>query len=1205
MNKIKIVLSTLLLCMLGLFSACNFTVKMDYNVDFVVDGTTIATVGTDGKNIKIPANPTKVNYVFDGWYWDEGEWEEVFSLNSLMDQPLSEENHYKVYAKWKGIDITITYEDDGEKKQVVTYNEEFELPVPTAKDGDVFLGWQISVGETTRMITDENGKSVALCDFMDTTATPVWKVGKVVLNFDAQGGSLKETKKIVWSGEEFGVLPTPVKTGYTFGGWQLGDAVCKETEKVTLNVGEYTMKAIWNVISYTVEFKKGEGDVEGTMLAQSFIYDDKQALSVNGFTRKGYLFAGWSLDGKTVAYEDGAVKNFANNAGEKIVLTAIWTPITYRVYFKETADTPNSECSYVDVKYDRSGILSCKTKFIKVGYQQVGWTQMNGDFAGEEWSIQPYVKNLASTNGEAVEFVARWEAITYDIKYRAYYDNTFKTITIDNDVPYDEVYVLLDLTSSVQKEGYIFGGWRLHNAWLSDEYAGKVFQPGDEVTKLVSYEDQEIIVSVQWIPITYTVNVHIENDADTVLTYQKKYDEDLEVSLEGVDTTKENHTLQGFRAGHNALKIIDWKNAIMIRKNYCTEQGGTVNLYPLWKYNYQGDGTQESPYLVDCADAMENMAVATYLEYAFVLRSEGTKPVASVCFSFTADIDMTGRNFTPIGLYEKAAFYGEIQGNGHTVSALNICMPQDIAGALYVGFVSENFGKISNLSFKESALNVTVDQWEVYAGFMTGRMYSAEVINCVLENCEINVSNTGAVYAGAFQAYGSYGHEVLKDVFFKGDINVNAGGEVGVGTIARVNGTMDTCAAQANVQITAGGKVFFYCVGGTNSGKNCYSVFRVIAQGADLAIYGYDSDLSNVYYSDLSTITFNDEAVVLSETNKTADENLKSPEWVSNHIPTMRMTGWTMENGYPMIGERSLDVVEITTQEQFLALSGKNLTEKYILKCDIDMTDVVWEMPSVYGEFDGNGHVISNYTASLLSAKFLALFEDNYGIIKNVVMENVQIMALTTNGDVHLAGIVVDNKGTIAYCKVRGSLLASIKNGVVVVGGIAAVNNGGWIYCCYTDCTLDGSTTVTSNSIPTNAFVFGIGYNKDGVIEHCYTAGNYNALARLTSSSGYAANVYIGGVSNVANKSFSLANLTYKTSHQKNVWAVASGLERCSTQTINGTAQSGISEIYLKNEVYLTEKFGWKKYVDETTLNTNIYAAWSFSVDTFPHLYFE
>ena len=331
----------------------------------------------------------------------------------------------------------------------------------------------------------------------------------------------------------------------------------------------------------------------------------------------------------------------------------------------------------------------------------------------------------------------------------------------------------------------------------------------------------------------------------------------------------------------------------------------------------------------------------------------------------------------------------------------------------------------------------------------------------------------------------------------------------------------------------------------------------------------------------------------------------------------MRTTGWTMENGYPEIGERTLDVVEITTQAQFLALSGKNLTEKYILKCDIDMTGTAWEMPSVYGEFDGNGHVIANYTATIFTARSLALFEYNYGIIKNLVVDNVQIMALTASG-LKLAGVVVENKGTVAYCKVSGSLLASVENdstgtistgyndGKVYVGGIAAINNGGWIYCCYTDCTLDGSTTGGKNTIP-YAYVFGIAYNESGIIEYCYTAGNYNALAKGTTTFGYTPYTYIGGVSNVAVNSFSFANLTYTNMNSKYawVWAAAEGLDACSSQIINGTAQSGINEMYLKNEGYLAEKFGWKKYVDEERLQSDVYAAWRFSANARPILYFE
>ena len=186
-----------------------------------------------------------------------------------------------------------------------------------------------------------------------------------------------------------------------------------------------------------------------------------------------------------------------------------------------------------------------------------------------------------------------------------------------------------------------------------------------------------------------------------------------------------------------------------------------------------------------------------------------------------------------------------------------------------------------------------------------------------------------------------------------------------------------------------------------------------------------------------------------------------------------------------------------------------------------------------------------------------------------------------------------------------GGILTRNYSGIYV-GGIAAINKEGWIYCCYTDCILDGSITVGKNGVPCS-YVYGIAYNESGVIEHCYTAGNYNALAKRTTSSGYTPYVYLGGVSNKATNSFSFAHLTYTISNSKYafVCAVAEGLDVCSSQTINGTTMGGISEMYLKNETYLAEKFGWKKYVDEETLKTDVYAAWRFTKNTCPVLYFE
>ena len=99
MKKSLIILLVALLCLS--FLACNQ--KVEFNINFVVDGNVYETINTNGKEvITVPENPTKEGYKFDGWYWDEGKWEKPFTANSLLDAPISSDMN--VYAKWDEID---------------------------------------------------------------------------------------------------------------------------------------------------------------------------------------------------------------------------------------------------------------------------------------------------------------------------------------------------------------------------------------------------------------------------------------------------------------------------------------------------------------------------------------------------------------------------------------------------------------------------------------------------------------------------------------------------------------------------------------------------------------------------------------------------------------------------------------------------------------------------------------------------------------------------------------------------------------------------------------------------------------------------------------------------------------------------------------------------------------------------------------------
>lgn len=81
--------------------ACNNTSRIETKLTlrFFVDDTVYATVNIDDKgNIKIPQNPEKTGYSFDGWFWDKDIFEKPFTLNSLNNAPLN--SNMSVYAKF-------------------------------------------------------------------------------------------------------------------------------------------------------------------------------------------------------------------------------------------------------------------------------------------------------------------------------------------------------------------------------------------------------------------------------------------------------------------------------------------------------------------------------------------------------------------------------------------------------------------------------------------------------------------------------------------------------------------------------------------------------------------------------------------------------------------------------------------------------------------------------------------------------------------------------------------------------------------------------------------------------------------------------------------------------------------------------------------------------------------------------------------------
>ncbi len=157
--------------------------------------------------------------------------------------------------------------------------------------------------------------------------------------------------------------------------------------------------------SYYIIFDANDGS--GGKKRQTFLLEEKKALTSNPFSRTGYTFSGWNtvIDGSGESYDDKAiVANLAKN-GETATLFAQWKPISYKVVFmpNDGDGTPVTQ----EFSYDEEKPLSAND-FRNTGKSFLVWnTEKNGKGTG--YLNKEIVKNLSSTNGEKITLYAQWE----------------------------------------------------------------------------------------------------------------------------------------------------------------------------------------------------------------------------------------------------------------------------------------------------------------------------------------------------------------------------------------------------------------------------------------------------------------------------------------------------------------------------------------------------------------------------------------------------------------------------------------------------------------------------------------------------------------------------------------------------------------------------------------------------------------------------
>lgn len=465
--KKKTLIGLLTLVMLSVltafcFTACTTRVQ-NVHLNFVVEGETISTIETSGKEVvSIPNNPEKEGYTFDGWYWDKDVWANVFTANSLLNAPISSD--MSVYAKMTPIQYSITYSlDGGSNTNPSSYNIETPTLVlsDAVKIGYTFNGWYKESSFTNKVTSIEQGS------MGDIELYAKFTINQYTISFNADGGS--DVDSITQDYNTVVSAPTaPTKNGYTFDGWFENGSQTAYTFS-TIPAENVSLNAKWTPIEYTINYDLNGGINDDNPIKYTI---ETETITLKDATKGGYDFDGWFIGTEKVdQIELGSTGN--------VELTAHWTLIEYTIAYENTKSVTNSN----PVKYTIESNTITLENLEKLGYTFNGW------YNGAE-----KVTSIEKGSTGNITLTADWTVNGYEITYYNI-DGATNTNPDVYDVE-DEPLTLLDAS----KAGYTFIGW----------YTDSEFKNEIETITVGTIGDKDLYA--KWEIIEYTASFKADNN---------------------------------------------------------------------------------------------------------------------------------------------------------------------------------------------------------------------------------------------------------------------------------------------------------------------------------------------------------------------------------------------------------------------------------------------------------------------------------------------------------------------------------------------------------------------------------------------------------------------------------------------------------------------------------------------------------------------
>ena len=608
--------------------------------------------------------PSKLGYVFEGWYTDS-----TFS-QSVTKISAGSKGAKTFYAKWSPISYMIVYAGNGANGGAVAsqadclYDTGYELSKNTfTKTGHVFTGWNTAAdGSGTSYADGAEVKNLASNTGEVVILYAQWEVITYTIRYDGNGATSGEVAS--QTDCEYGTTYTLKtnnykKTGYTFVGWNTtsdgqGKSYSEEAEIINLTIEdgkEIFLYAHWKPISYFISFDPNGGGSGNVDLSEYCRYDTEYALPKNTFTKAGYVFTGWNTkaDGSGTSFADGEiVSNLTTTCDETVILYAQWRVLVYTiVYDGNGADS--GEVASQDCEYGEMYTLN-SNQYFKTGYRFAGWNTA-ADGNGTLFSEDAQINNLSGIDGEEVTLYAYWAPISYKIAYNGNGSES-GIMTVQSACSYDKTYTLK--ANVYSRTGYVFAGWN-----TAADGSGTTYADGASVSNLTSTFGETITLYAQWEPICYTIVYDGNGSESEKMPPQEGCIYDAAVVIKENLYTKSGYMFDGWNSKNDGsgTEYIEGDEV----ENLTSIEGEEVVLYAQWKpivytIAYDGNGADSGEMTAQSGcnyDVEYSLSSNTYVKEACDFASWNTEADGSgTSYADKATVkNLTAANGATVTLY--------------------------------------------------------------------------------------------------------------------------------------------------------------------------------------------------------------------------------------------------------------------------------------------------------------------------------------------------------------------------------------------------------------------------------------------------------------------------------------------------------------------------------------------------------------------------